>query len=127
MTGQEAKTIRQNYGFTLEELAQILGYSQRGGIQRVEKMERVPNLYRSALLLLIDKCDMVRIYTDTFFKNRVSSPNHIVLNRKKRILKIYAKYEQAMKYFINTPCQNCSIYHAKTLNKSFCIQFEYKI
>lgn len=32
MTGTQAKKIRETYGFSLQELADIFGYSQRGNI-----------------------------------------------------------------------------------------------
>ncbi|WP_375559100.1 hypothetical protein ACE193_15330 [Bernardetia sp. OM2101] len=131
MTGSEAKKLREAYGFTLQELADIFGYSQRGNILRVEEMTIVPKLYRFALLSLTHNCNSVGIFLQNYFqeqenKGKMTKQDYQIVFCKARVLEVRIKEELSAYLIKNLPFPKKRMFFNKPISL-LCIQFEYKI
>lgn len=127
MTGAKAKEIRKNYGFTQEELAEILGYAQKQNIHKIEKMEVVPNMYSSALRRLMIICDAIRIYLKSFFKdNEISEQDYQIVYDNQRVVKVYVRriFVKDLSIFIAAFPVKKFVFDKSTGFSS--IEFEYK-
>lgn len=129
MTGKEARLIREQYGFSLDELSTALGYTQRQAIHRIENMLKVPNTYRNSLKLLEQKCISIYVVLDYYIKNHeeIDHQDYQILYKKNRIVKITIR-----RRFVKELSKLMSAFPFKEFgynkNTGFsCIQFEYKV
>ncbi len=126
MTGTEAKEIREYYGFSLSELAEILGYSQKQAIHRIEKMEEVPNNYRFSINSLRQKCNLINFYIREFINSsKITKQEYQVFYYKQRIIKINIK-----KHFSESFYMFMRLFHFKKIftdknTNLSCFVFDY--
>lgn len=94
MTGTEAKEIREYFGFSLEELSAVLGYSQKQDIHRVEVMEIVPTRYKAAIQLLAQKCNSIKYFIHFYISTKeISNKDYQIVYHKGRVVKINIRRE----------------------------------
>lgn len=127
MTGKEAKEIREYYGFSLEELAAVLGYSQKQDIHRVECMETVPTRYKTAIQMLVQKCNAINSFIQFYISTKeISNKDYQLFYHKGRVVKITIKRELVKDLSILLRPFPFKEFVFDKLTGFSCIEFEYK-